>query len=320
MRRFFPDANFDFIGRRNLAYAFSGALLALGVLFAIVFQVTKGSWLNYGVDFAGGSIVQVSIASAPSEEEVRRVAAARVPGSQVSLFGSDEYLIRTPGTGGDVATGPAAQVLAALAERYGAQNIERSRVEEVGAKVGGELQQKALIAILISLLGMLIYLAFRFEWRFGLAAVIATAHDVLITVGLIALLRMEVSLPTVAAVLTILGYSINDKIVVFDRVRENLKAARRPEFIALLNRSINETLPRTTLTGSTTLMTLLSLYVFGGAIIREFALILILGIVLGTYSSIYIGSPALLEIEKRFPHQQPSVKRPRTSAPRPTRV
>jgi preprotein translocase subunit SecF len=320
MRRFFPDANYDFIGRRNLAYMFSAALLAVGILAAIVNLAVRGSWLNYGVDFSGGSIVQVRIAGSPSEEDVRRIAAARVPGSQVSRFGDDEYLIRTPGTGGDAATGPASQVLTALRETYGAQSVVSERIEEVGAKVGGELQQKAIIAIVIALLGMLIYLAFRFEWRFGVAAVIATAHDVLITVGLIALLRMEVSLPTVAAILTILGYSINDKIVVFDRIRENLKATRRPAFVDLLNRSINETLPRTTLTGASTLATLLSLYMFGGAIIREFALILILGIVLGTYSSIYIGSPALLEIEKRFPHQQPTVKRPRTSAPRPSRV
>ena len=319
MRRFFPNANYEFMGRRRLAYLFSGGLFAIGIAFSMYYQVTRGSWLNYGVDFAGGSLLQVKIASAPSEEEVRSIAAARVRGSQVSRFGRGEYLIRTPGTGADVATGPAAQVEAALVERYGARNVERTRAEEVGAKVGGELQHKALIAILISFLATLVYLAFRFEWRFGVAAVIATAHDILLTVSIIAIMRMEVSLPTVAAVLTILGYSLNDTIVVFDRIRENLKAPRRPEFITLLNRSINETLPRTILTGSSTLATLLSLYLFGGAIIREFALILIIGIVLGTYSSIYIGSPALLEIERRFPYQQPSVKRPRTT-PRPSRV
>jgi preprotein translocase subunit SecF len=320
MRRFFANANFDFLGRRRVAYVISGAALALSLAFAIGYQVTKGSWLNYGVDFAGGSIVQVRIPSAPSEAEVRDVANARVAGSQVSSFGdTDEYLIRTPGTGSDIATGPADQVLAALRERYGEQNVERVRVEEVGAKVGGELQARALVAILISFAFTLIYLAFRFEWRFGVAAVIATAHDILLTVGLIAVLRMEVSLPTVAAVLTILGYSLNDTIIVFDRIRENLKAARRPEFVTVLNRSINETLPRTVLTAVTTLVTLLSLYILGGAIIRDFALILIVGIMFGTYSSIFIASPALLEIEQRFPHQQASVKRPRTS-PRPSRV
>jgi preprotein translocase subunit SecF len=320
MRRFFPNANYDFLGYRRLAYLFSGALVVLGVVFAILYQVTKGSWVNYGVDFAGGSIVQVRIASAPAEEEVRQVAAARVSGSQVSSFGGgDEFLIRTRGTGRELATGPADQVLAALRERYGEQNVERVRVEEVGAKVGSELQTRAIIAILISFAATLVYLAFRFEWRFGVAAVIATAHDLLLTGAFVVMLRMEVSLPMIAALLTVLGYSLNDTIVVFDRIRENLRAVRRPDFVTTLNRSVNETLPRTTLTGSSTLATLLSLYLFGGAIIREFALILIIGIVLGTYSSIFIGPPVLLEIEKRFPHQQPSIKRPRT-APRPSRV
>jgi preprotein translocase subunit SecF len=320
MRRFFAHANFDFIGRRRTAYFFSAAALVLSLVASAVYQVTKGAWLNYGVDFTGGSIVQVRIPSAPSEEEVRRVVSARVPGSQVSSFGgSDEYLIRTPGTGTDVATGPADHVLTALRERYGETNVERVRVEEVGAKVGGEMQARALIAILISFAATLIYLAFRFEWRFGVAAVIATAHDILLTLGVMAVLRMEISLPTVAAVLTVLGYSLNDTIIVFDRIRENLKNPRRPEFITTLNRSINETLPRTTLTSATTLITLVSLYLFGGAIIRDFALILIVGIVLGTYSSIFIAAPALLAIEKRFPHQQPTVRRQRT-APRPSRV
>jgi preprotein translocase subunit SecF len=320
MRRFFANANYDFIAYRRTAYAFSAALFALGVVFAIVYQVTKGSSVNYGVDFVGGSILQVRIPSEPPEEEVRGVAAARVPGSQVSSFGgSDEYLVRTPGTGTELGTGPSAQVLAALRERYGEQNVERVRVEEVGAKVGGELQTRAIIAILVSFAGTLIYLAFRFEWRFGVAAVIATAHDILLTAAFIVMLRMEVSLPMVAALLTVIGYSLNDTIVVFDRIRENLRSARRPDFVTTLNRSINETLPRTVLTGSATLATLLSLYLFGGAIIREFALVLIIGILLGTYSSIFVGSAILLELEKRFPHQQPTVKRQRTS-PRPSRV
>jgi preprotein translocase SecF subunit len=145
--------------------------------------------------------------------------------------------------------------------------------------------------------------------------VIATAHDIVITLGLLSLLRMEISLQTVAAVLTIVGYSLNDKIIVFDRIRENLKATRRPDFIATLNRSINDTLPRTVMTSVTTLVTLLSLYLFGGAIIRDFAFILIIGIVLGTYSSIMIGAPTLLELEKRFPHEQKTVKRTRVAKP-----
>jgi preprotein translocase subunit SecF len=194
------------------------------------------------------------------------------------------------------------------------------REESVGAKVGSELQTRALLAILISFAATLIYLAFRFEWRFGVAAVIATAHDIVLTLGLLSILRVEVSLTTVAAVLTIVGYSLNDTIVIFDRIRENLQTARRPDFIALLNRSINETLPRTVLTTGTTIVTLLALFLFGGVIIRDFALILIAGIVLGTYSSIFVAAPALYEIEKRYPHEQKHVKRPRTSVAKPSRV
>jgi preprotein translocase SecF subunit len=156
----------------------------------------------------------------------------------------------------------------------------------------------------------LAYLAFRFEWRFGLAAVIATLHDILLTLGLVSLLQLEVALATVAAILTIIGYSLNDTIIIFDRVRENLKAGRREDFVALLNRSINETLPRTVVTSGTTLVTLIALFLLGGDIIRPFALILILGILLGTLSSIFIAAPALRAIEKKWPGQRKKASRP----------
>jgi preprotein translocase subunit SecF len=318
--RLFANANYEFIGLRRITYLVSATALVIGLGAALVFQITKGSWLNYGVDFAGGALLEVNIKGAPSEGEVRSTANSAVPGSTVSSFGGAErFAIKMPGTGSDVATGPADEVLTALRTKYGANNVERVRVEEVGAKVGSELQSRALFAILISFAAILIYLAFRFEWRFGVAAVIATAHDIMFTLGFIALLRIEVSLTTVAAVLTILGYSLNDTIVVFDRVRENLRIPRRPDFATLLNRSINETLPRTVLTGMTTLATLICLLLFGDPTIRDLALILIVGIVVGTYSSIFVGSPILLEIEKRFPHEQPTVKRQRTT-PRPSRV
>jgi len=192
--------------------------------------------------------------------------------------------------------------------------------ETIGPKVGGELQSRALIAILVSFAATLIYLAFRFEWRFGVAAIIATLHDIVLTIGLLVLLRMEVSLPTVAAVLTILGYSLNDTIIIFDRIRENLAGARRVDLVAIVNRSINETLPRTVLTTTTTLATLLALYLFGGVVIRDFALILMAGILLGTYSSIVIAAPILLEIERRFPREQKTTRRTRSPAARPSRV
>ena len=314
--RLFANANYDFIGHRHKAYIGSAIAVAICFAFALVFQITRGSWLNYGVDFTGGSFVQVKINAAATEADVRQTVETRVPGSTVSSFGEGgEFAIRTPGAQSDVATGPSESILAALREQYGADKVELVRSESVGAKVGSELQTRALIAVLISFAATLIYLAFRFEWRFGVAAVAATAHDVLLSIGLIAALRMEVALPMVAAVLTILGYSLNDKIVVFDRIRENMRSPRRPEFVTLLNKSINETLPRTVLTGMSTLATLVSLWVFGGTIVREFSAIMVIGILLGTYSSIFIGSPVLYAIEKRFPHEQPTVKRQRTARP-----
>jgi preprotein translocase subunit SecF len=322
MRRLFANAHFDFISTRRLTFAASAVILAISIAYGSYAHVTTGSWANYGVDFTGGSLLQVSVADDQvTETQIRGIASNAVPGSIVSAFGeSGDFLIRTPGTGSDAATEPSDAVLAALHAEFGEQNVILERDESVSAKVGSELQGRALIAILVSFAVTLVYLAFRFEWRFGVAAIIATLHDVLLTVGLLVLLRMEVSLPTVAAVLTILGYSLNDTIIIFDRIRENLQTARRADFTALLNRSINETLPRTVLTTSTTLVTLLALYLLGGVIIRDFAMILIVGILLGTYSSIFIAAPALLEIEKRFPREHKQAKRPRATTPRPSRV
>jgi preprotein translocase subunit SecF len=322
MRRLFANANYDFISRRRQAYVLSGIAVAVALLMAVFWQFREGTFLNYGVDFTGGSIVQVHVEGAANVADIRSTVTAVAPGSQVSLFGgSNEFLIRTPGTGTDAATDLSDAVVAALREQHGQQNVVVERTEAVGAKVGGELQTRALLAILISFVATLIYLAFRFEWRFGVASIIATAHDIILTLGLLAILRMEISLPTVAAFLTIVGYSLNDTIVIFDRIRENLHTAKRQNFIEVLNRSINNTLPRTVLTSGTTLVVLVSLLLFGGVIIRDFALILIVGVLLGTYSSIFVAAPALLEIEKRFPHEQKHApkrtprKRPGPGAP-----
>lgn len=322
MRRLFANANYDFINSRRRAYVISAVAILISIAAGAFWQASQGSWINYGVDFTGGSIMQVRLSDGTGDVgQVRQVATSAVPGSTVTEFGdANDFLIRTPGTDSDVATEASRAMMAALNAAFGEQNVELEREESVGAKVGGELQTRALIAILISLVATLIYIAVRFEWRFGVAAVIATVHDIVLTLGLIAVLRLEVSLTTVAAVLTILGYSLNDTIVIFDRIRENMASSKRIDFIATLNRSINETLPRTILTTGTTLVTLLALYLFGGTIIRDFALILIAGILLGTYSSIWVAAPALLEIEKRFPHQQKQPRKARTPTARPTRV
>ncbi|MBI4546148.1 MAG: protein translocase subunit SecF [Gemmatimonadetes bacterium] len=299
--RLFADAHFLFIERRRTAYVASAIAIGLGVLVATVWQVAGRSWLNYGVDFTGGTLVQVRFSGPSSVADLRRLIAPQVPGSEITRFGGEnEFLVRAPAAA-EQRTTVADVITAALEQRYGAGNFEVVRSETVGPKIGGELQQKAVLAVLLSFVLTLIYLAFRFEWRFGVAAIIATGHDILITLGFISAFRLEVSLPTVAAVLTIIGYSLNDTIIVFDRVRENLKKlGRREGYQDILNRSINETLPRTTLTAGTTLAALLALFLLGGAIIRDFATILIVGIVVGTYSSIFVASPALLEIEKRW--------------------
>lgn len=315
MYRLFSHAHFDFIGNRRKAYLMSGILLSIGLVAALYSQFTRGSWAEYGVDFTGGSVLQVRVPDARDAGDLRGPVGSAVAGAEITSFGDDagEYLIRTPGTAEDEATSGSDAVVAALQARFG-NEVEVVRTEAVGAKVGAELQTRALIAILISFAATLIYLAFRFEWRFGLAAVIATAHDILLTMGLIALLRLEVSLTMIAAMLTIVGYSLNDTIIIFDRIRENLRTTRRADFVATLNRSINETLPRTVLTSLTTVVTLVALFMFGGEITREFALILIIGIVLGTYSSIFVAAPALLEIEKRWPGEAAKPKRTRSPA------
>ncbi len=269
---------------------FSGALVLVGI----------GSFVlhggpNYGVDFTGGTLIQLEFAQETSVGELRSIlSSAGMENAQIQQFGgSNEFLIRTQDFEGIVD-----EVSRVLHESYGVDGFTMS-TDAVGPKVGSELQRKAGIAILMSFALTLIYLAFRFEWRFGVAAIIATFHDITITIGFISLLNIEITLATVAAILTILGYSLNDTIVVFDRIRENLKKRRKDKYEDIINSSINETLPRTVLTSGTTLATLLALFILGGAVVRPFALVLIIGIVIGTYSSIFVASPTLLEIEER---------------------
>ena len=288
--RFFRNANFDFLSMRKRAYIFSGALILVGIGSLVLHGGPR-----YGVDFTGGTLIQVEFAQETSVSDLRSIlSSAGMENAQIQQFGeSNEFLIRTQDFEGIVD-----EVSGLLHENYGADGFTMS-TDAVGPKVGSELQRKAGIAILMSFALTLIYLAFRFEWRFGVAAIIATFHDITITIGFISLLNIEITLATVAAILTILGYSLNDTIVVFDRIRENLKKRRKDRYEDIINSSVNETLPRTVLTSGTTLATLLALFILGGTVVRPFALVLIIGIVIGTYSSIFVASPALLEIEER---------------------
>jgi preprotein translocase subunit SecF len=299
--RLFDKAEYAFIAKARRAYVFSAVLILVGIGAMILNVVSIGSWQNYGVDFTGGSLIQVQFNQPATAAELR----AALGGSQappITRFGEEnEFTIRAPLLNENVET-IRASFENQLSTAFGSGAFTIVRTETVGPKIGAELQRNAALAILFSFALTLIYIAMRFELRFGLAAVIATVHDIAITLGFLAVFRVEIALPTVAAILTIVGYSLNDTIVVFDRVRENLnaKGGRRRDPMELVNHSINETLPRTVLTSGTTLAVLTALLVVGGAVIRDFTAVLILGVSVGTYSSIFVASPALLAIQRRF--------------------
>ncbi len=279
--RLFKDAKYRFIEARKKAYVLSAAVLLVGVGAMVINFAAIGSWQVYGVDFTGGSLIQVRF-DAPMDVGVLRAALGGAQAPPITEFGEDnEFVIRAPIAEDRSITEVADEIESDLAAALGAEAFDVVRTEAVGAKVGEELQLQALYAVLFSFVLTLMYLAMRFELRFGLAAVIATLHDILITLGFLAAFRVEIALPTVAAILTILGYSLNDTIVVFDRIRENLhkKGARKRDQIELVNESINETLPRTILTSGTTLAVLMALLILGGAVIRDFTVVVIVGVI-----------------------------------------
>jgi preprotein translocase subunit SecF len=309
----FRNAKFPFLEWRQKAYWVSGVVLAVGIGAMVVNVFAIGNWQSYGVDFTGGTRILVEVSPGTTEADIRE-ALGGPESPPVARFGADnEFTIRAPVEEGVEAEAVAERIQGQLAASPAVGEFEILQYEFVGPTIGAELQRQALLAILISFFATLIYLAIRFEFRFGVASVVATVHDILITLGFLALFRIEISLPTVAAVLTIIGYSLNDTIVVFDRIRENLhkKGGRRENPLHLINRSINEVLPRTVLTSGTTLAVLMSLLILGGAVIRDFTLVLILGVVIGTYSSIFVASPALLEIQRRWGTKEEAEKRKR---------
>jgi preprotein translocase subunit SecF len=340
-----PDVNINFIRLRPFALSLSGILIILGLISLII----KGG-PRYGIDFAGGTIIQVKFTKLVKADEIRTVLKKlNLKDATVQRFGAaenHEYLIRTKSTSGSLQR-VAEKLKKELETKLGKGTVVIRRVEMVGPKVGRDLREKALLALFYAILAIGIYISGRFEmkWgtsaimagallavvyvfslikiplsflvivafiatlalyivlnlRFALGAVIALIHDVFITVGVFSLLNKEIDLLIVAALLTIMGYSLNDTIVVFDRIRENMRKHGRDNFAALVNRSINETLSRTILTSGTTLLALLALYLLGGAVIHNFAFALLIGITVGTYSSIFIASPILTLLEgKQF--------------------
>ncbi len=301
MTRFFANANYDFIGFRKYAYGLTAAILVPGLIFLAVFG------LHYSIEFTGGTLVQVRTEQPVDVGQLRAALDAQgIPGAEIQSFGSaQDFTIRArvakEGTDADDTQATALAVSAALDATLGAGTYTILNSGGVGPKVGAELRTQAFMAIFLSFFAVLAYLAWRFEWRFGLAAVGATAHDILATIVFIAVMRIEVSLVVVGAVLSMVGYSLNDTIIIFDRVREDLHKYKRDDFASVLNRAVNETLPRSVLTHATTLATLTALAVLGGEVIRPFALVMFFGVFTGTFSSIYIAGPLLLYIEQRWP-------------------
>jgi preprotein translocase subunit SecF len=320
MLRILHDTKIDFIKSWRVALGITAAFIAAGLIALVIH-----GGLNRSIEFTGGTLIQVEFAKRPDVGAVRStVDEAGFPGSEIQQFGSDtSFTIRAAShraAAGAPVESTAAVIQRALETKFGKSSVHIARTESVSARVGDEFSRNAMLAILISLGITLVYLAFRFEWRFGVAAVIATAHDLLSTLAFLAIMRLEVSLTVVAALLTVIGYSLNDTIIIFDRVRENMKKARPEPLYQVLNRSINETLPRSVLTHVTVAAATLSLLLFAGEVIRPFSWIMLFGIVTGTFSSIYIAAPVLLWVEERWPRTKGGKEGPSTrsaSAPPP---
>ena len=312
MLRILHDTKYDFIRWWRTA-----AWLTVGFIVAGLAALAIAGGFNYSVDFTGGTVMQLTFTQAPDVAKIRAaVESGATHAVELQQFGdATEYLVRVQGDTGLAGTEIASQkIKAAVASVVGAEGFRVDRAEVVGPRVGAELRRGAILAIAVSFLITLAYLAWRFEWRFGLAAVIATAHDIIATIAFIAMMRLELSLTVVAALLTVLGYSLNDTIIIFDRVRENLRKNRREPLYNTLNRSINETLPRSVLTHATVLISTLALLIFAGEVIRPFAWVMAFGVFTGTFSSIYVASPILMYIEHKYPRDVDG-KGARTPAP-----
>jgi len=279
---------FDFMSKKIITLIISLTL----VLTSYAILASKG--LNYGIDFAGGTVIQVKYDKTAPINEMRELISTNelFNGASISEFGSpDEVVIRVRTSSSSV-TSDMGDVARSVLKESG--NFEIRRVDIVGPKVGNELREKGITAMVLAIIGILIYVSFRFEWRFALASVVALIHDVSIAMGAISLFEVEVNLDILAAMLTILGYSLNDTIIVFDRIREGINKIKSAVLAAVINESVTRTLSRTTLTSLTTFFVVLTLWMWGGEIIHGFGFTLLVGIIVGTYSSIFVASPVLI--------------------------
>ncbi len=302
----------NFMGKRKIAMVISVSV----ILIALASMIFRG--LNFGIDFTGGTLVEVGYGQAVELSQVREALASKnFSDATVQHFGtSKDVLVRlAPQEGMDSAelSNQAFSVMQSL----GGGQADLRRVEFVGPQVGDELTEDGGLAMLYALIGILIYVALRFEYRFAVGSVIALVHDVLVTIGIFSLFQLEFDLTVLAAVLAVIGYSLNDTIVVFDRIRENFRKMRKGTSEEIINASLNQTLSRTLVTSLTTLLVLIALFVFGGEIIHGFALALIIGVLVGTYSSIYVASSAVLMMGISKADLMPVVKEGEVQDPQP---
>lgn len=289
---FFRDPKINFVGAMKAAFIVSVVLVIVSAVSLVIHGGPRMS-----IDFTGGSVLQVRIAPVPEVGDVRStLEGLGYDGVQVTEFGSaDEFLITFAGQDAETETLDAAQLLLNdLREGFPGSEIELRREESVGPKIGSELRTAAVNSIVAALVLIVLYITVRFVFRYGIAAIMALVHDVTITLGVFSLLDFEISLQIIAAFMTIIGYSLNDTIVVFDRIRENMKLRRKESYREVINRSINECMSRTVLTSVTTFFVAFSLYLFGGPVIHDFAFALTFGVIIGTYSSMFIASPILV--------------------------
>ncbi|MCF7794099.1 MAG: protein translocase subunit SecF [Candidatus Cloacimonetes bacterium] len=301
--RFFGETKIDFIGKRKIAFTISIIVILAGLVSLIINGGPK-----YGIDFTGGLSLELELT--PINNQAQKIdvqmlrdllTTAGIESAEIQAISSsdktrDLFLIKTK-TAEEGEEKVSTQIVNLIKKEY-PNNVDPTTLirlqEEVGPKIGGELKEKAILAIFWALLGIILYIWWRFEFTFGLAAVAALLHDVLITVGIFSLFGKEISLSIVAALLTIVGYSLNDTIVVFDRIREDMRVFRKESFHSVFNHSINETLSRTIITSLTTFVVVLALYLFGGTVIHDFAFALLVGVIVGTYSSIFVASPLMV--------------------------
>ncbi|MCH7715011.1 MAG: protein translocase subunit SecF [Gemmatimonadetes bacterium] len=303
MFRFFDKADYDILKMRKNA-----AIVAFGFMIpGLLLLAVRG--LNQSIEFTGGTLIELRAISQDIDTEALRSAIRQsgIEGAEITRFGSpNEFIIRARLDPRAEVTEESTQatraaIEGALENAFGTDSYDIVRTDAIGPKVGGELRQKAILAILMGFAAIFLYLSVRMEWRFAIAAVAATIHDILSSLAFVSYFNIEVTLAVATALLFIVGYSVNDTIVTFDRVRENLHKFRRKELLQILNRSINETLPRTVITSGTTIAATMALVLLGPQVLRGFALVMTFGVVTGTFSSIFIASPILLAVEQKWP-------------------